>query len=397
MIQRLQPAYFFMLECVYLYFLVCIFYTRAGTIPPILPIIAIMIGGNLLLYFALKQKIVGNTIPFVGAVLLSAAAYFLGFSIMSVLISVIFLYFRMGAFIKDSSLWREERANFAIIFYSSSVAIFFIGWMFRYPHMDFFFALVIVFTILFSIGRFLQQMGENNGAKDASGLASVLGISAVLTVILAFCIPFVKWAFYKIFAGIAIIAMMIGSPFFYLVEGIVLRLRPKAPPEDDEFEQVELPDKEDTFDSINPVDSIPPWVWVALIAVVLLVAWLIVRKKSKIVDEKPDENAIPLQHIPILSKTRKRRSLFAEPTPQEYLRRLIYQLDHFASKYHLGRYQHETIQEWFARVGFPENKALFNAYESVRYGNVVIAKNDASQFETIVQNIKREIKEKNKR
>jgi MFS family permease len=397
MIQRIQPAYFFMLECFYLYFLVSIFYTRAGTIPPILPIIAILAGGSLLLYYAFRQKMIGNTIPFVGAVILSALAYFLGFSIMSVLLCVIFLYFRLGAFIKDSSLWREERSTFAIIFYSSSVAIFFIGWMMRYPHMNFFFGLVIVFTILFSIGRFLQQMGENNDVKDVSGLASVLGISALLTVILAFCVPFIKWAFYKIFAGIAIIAMMIGSPFFYLVEGIVLQLRPGAPAEDDEFEQVELPDKESTFDSVNPVDSIPPWVWIALIATVLLVAWLIVRKKSKIVDEKPVENTIHLQHTPVLSKMRKKNRLFADPTPQEYMRKLIHQLDAFAGKYHLGRQHHETIREWFSRVGFQENEALFNAYESVRYGNVNIGKNDASQFEVVIQNIKRDIKEKNKK
>jgi hypothetical protein len=397
MIQRLQPAYFFMLECFFLYFLVFVFYTRAGEIPSILAIVAIVVGGNLFLYLAMKKNLINNGIPFISAVVLSGIAYFLGFSIFSIVLCAIFLYFRMSAFIKDSSLWKEERTNLAILFYSSSVLVFFIGWIFRYPYMNVLFGMVIAFTVLYSVGRFLQQMGNNNEVRDVLGLASVLSIAVVLTGLGTIVVPAVKFVFFKVFSGLAIIASLLGSPFFALIEGIILQVKSVESP-DDPFEQAEVGKPEDTFEIVSPIESIPPWVWFALLVVILVIIWAIVRKKSKLVDKDIQEQAtIQLSHIPITAKFGKKRSFFREPAPQEYIRKLFYQLHIYADKYHLGRYHHETIREWFQRVGFQSNEELFLAYESVRYGNGNILKSDASHLEEVIQDIKREIKERNKK
>jgi hypothetical protein len=397
MIQRLQPAYFFMLECFFLYFLVFVFYTRAGEIPPIVAILAILVGGNLFLYLSMKKNLINNGIPFIGAIVLSGVAYLLGFSIMSIILCSIFLYFRLGAFIKDSSLWKEERTNLAILFYSSSVLVFFIGWIFRYPHMNVLFGMVIAFTVLYSVGRFLQQMGNNNEGRDVLGLASVLSIAVVLTGLGTLLIPAVKFVFFKVFSGLAIIASLLGSPFFALIEGIILQVKSVESP-DDPFEQAEVGKPEDTFERINPIENIPVWVWFALLVLILFIIWAIVRKKSKLVDKDIQEQAtIQLSHMPLTAKVGKKLSFFREPAPQEYIRKLFYQLHIYADKYHLGRYHHETIREWFQRVGFQSNEELFLAYESVRYGNGNILKSDASHLEEMIQDIKREIKERNKK
>jgi hypothetical protein len=397
MIQRIQPGYFFTLECVFLYLLVFVFYGRSGSIPSIPAILTIAIVGNVLLFFVLKQKLVNNSIPLLIAILLSAAAYFTGFSIFAAILCCIFLYFRFGAFIKDSSLWKDERTNLAILFYSSSVIIFFIGWIFRYPYMNVLFALVIGFTVLYSIGRFLQQMGENNGFRDTIGIASVLGLAVVGTYLTTFLVPVVKYVFYKIFTGLAIIATMIGSPFFAMIEGIVLRVQSVESP-DDPFAQVEVGEPDGTYDNAVPASGIPSWFWVVILFVILLVVWYFVRKKSKMVDEEQDKpDFIQLEHNPLSGKQGSKTSFFREPAPNEYMRKLIYQLDQFAGKYHLGRYHHETIREWFHRVGFAENEQLFLAYEKVRYGDINLPKSEAVQFEAFISEVKRGIKERHKR
>jgi hypothetical protein len=78
---------------------------------------------------------------------------------------------------------------------------------------------------------------------------------------------------------------------------------------------------------------------------------------------------------------------------------LVFHLDEYASKYHLGRYPNETVREWFERVGFQKDENLFIAYESVRYGNidVILDKHDAQRFEEMILDIKKDIKERNKK
>jgi hypothetical protein len=397
MIQRLQPAYFFMLECFFLYFLVFVFYTRSGEIPSIPAILSIIIGGNLFLYLVSKKNIVNNGIPFICAILLSGIAYFLGFSIMSIVLCAVFLYFRISSFIKDSSLWKEERTNLAIVFYSSSILVFFIGWIFRYPYMNVLFGMVIAFTVLYSIGRFLQQTGDHFEARDVLGLSSALFIAVVLTVLGTLLIPGVKFVFIKIFSGLAVIASIIGSPIFALIEGIILGIKsPESP--DDPFAQGEVGDRKETYEKIIPVEGIPSWFWLVLLVVLLIIIWVIIKRKSKIVDKEIQESSqIKLEHIPLSVKMGRKRKFFRSPSPHEYMRKLVFHLDEYASKYHLGRYPNETVREWFERVEFQKNEDLFAAYESVRYGNIdiVLDKHDAQRFEDMILKIKKEIKDRN--
>jgi hypothetical protein len=395
MIQRLQPAYFFALECYFLYLLVFLFYTRLGEIPSVLAFLVIMVGGNSILFLARKQRLVNGSIPFISATLLGGACYLLGLTPMTILLCTVFLYFRIDAFIKDSSLWKEERTNLAILFYTSSCVIFFVAWIFRYPHMNILFGLVIGFAVLYSVGRFLQQMGENNNVLDVFGLASVLSIAVLLSGIGTLLVPVVKWVFFKVFSGLAIIASILGSPIFSLIENIVLKVRSPGSP-DDPTEQAEG-EQERTIENFQYADNIPPWFWIALLIMLLVVIWFIVKKKTKMVDmETHGQSAIQLEHIPLSAKTGRKQPFFRDPAPQEYIRKLIYQLDSYANKHHLGRYHHETIREWFQRVGFQKNEELFLAYEGVRYGNMALQRSDASHLEKVIHDIKQDIKERSK-
>jgi hypothetical protein len=394
MIQRLQQAYFFTLECYFLYLLVFLFYLRLGEIPSIIAIFAIISGGNLTLFFLVKRKLVNNSIIFLISTLLGVVAYFLGFSIISAILCGGFLYIRIGAFIKDSSMWTEERSHFAILFYCSSVVIFLIGWVFRYPYMNVLIFMVIVFTLLYSVGRFLQQMNAHNRIGDFFGLASVLSIIVFLTGIGTLLLPMVKFVFFKVFSVLILIGTIIARPLFSLFEEIILNVKPKQQPLNLKGKYEAMPPDGRT----HPIETISPWIWLAVFVVLLVIIWFIVKKKSKKVDPNLKEKLdIHLEHTPLFVKSGKKRRFFREPAPNEYIRKLIYQLDSYADKYHLGRYHYETIREWFERVGFQKNEELFLAYESVRYGNVNIQKSEASHLEEVILNIKQDIKERNKK
>lgn len=395
MIQRLLPAYFFSLECYFLFFLLFFFYVQRADVPSITAFLIIIFVGNLILYFSQKQKLISGTVPFIGAIILGGVCYFLGLTNMSVFVCTVFLYFRIAAFIKDSSLWKEDRAHFAILFYCSSLIVFIAGWIFRYPYMNWMYGMVIGFTVLYSMGRFLQQIEGNKEGKAVAGFAGVLGVGVLLTGVLTILVPVVKWMFFKIMSGLAVIAALMGRPIFYLLEQIEFIAKPMDPVED-EFTQGET--GQPVVDhSINPNNYMPLWLVITLLIVAVLIIWYFVRKKKMMTDQTDEQSNIKLEYIPATVKTNKKRRFLREPAPNEYIRKLFYQLQIYADKHEMGRYEHETIREWFQRVDFPKNDELFLAYENVRYGKGQMNKEDALHFEVVIQGIKREIKERNKK
>ncbi|WP_442593870.1 hypothetical protein [Neobacillus sp. D3-1R] len=324
-------------------------------------------------------------------------AYILEFTLMSVFLCSIFLFFRLSAFFKDSGLWKEERAKLAILFYCSGFILFLEGWIFKYPFMNWLFAIVIGFTILLSIGSYLQHFEGNKVNRNISGMASALGIAILLTGIVTILLPIVKWLFKNIFEGVALLLGILLTPLFKLIESIgVLQLNLISQPMD-EFEKVEISKHKRSLGE-ELVVNMPIWVWIVLLILLLLTTWYFIRK-MRMVHEKSDVEMVSLEieHSPSLLREQRKRRFFREPAPQEYLRKLFYQLQVYAEKQGMGRYHHETIREWFERVGFPMDEELFLAYENVRYGGMIIPKDDAKKYELIIQDIKNDLKERTRK
>lgn len=392
-INRILPVYYFTLECLFLFFLLFLFYTRIGAIPSVLSFVGVILVSYVVLLYGLKLQKVSGTLPFIGAILSGVVAYIFDFTLMSVFLCTIFLFFRLSAFFKDSSLWKEERPTLAILFYCSGFIIFLEGWIFKYPYMNWLFGIVIGFTILLSVGNYLRHLEGSKGNRNVSGIASAIGIAVLLTGMVTLLLPVVKWLLKNIFEGLTLLIGILLMPLFKLVESIgILQLKLKNQPKD-EFEQAALT-KEKSSITEEIIYNMPIWVWFVLLIVLLLIAWYFIRKIRMVDENSEDIVSLEGEHAPTMLKMEKRRRFFREPAPQEYLRKLFYQLQLYAEKHGLGRYDHETIREWFDRVGFQKNEELFKAYESVRYGGNVILKHDAKHFEDIIQGIKLEMKER---
>jgi hypothetical protein len=395
MIKRILPTYYFSLECLFLYFLLFIFYIREGEIPSIYSFLTITAVANLVLLYSFKQEKVSATLPFIGAIISGGVGYLLGLSLVSVILITIFLYFRTVTFIKDTSLWLGEKTQFAIVFYGSGLIIFFFGAILKYPHMNWLFGIVIAYTLLLTLGRYLQQVVGNNGARNIPVITAILGIAVAFSGIVLLIIPIVKFLVINFWEGVALSIALLTIPIFKLVETITLTVRRKKGWGEGDIDPAEFSkEKTDIIDTANNLANLPPWALSILLALILITIWFFVRKKRI---EPSNTASLEFKRTPSATSTVKKGIFFREPAPNDYLRKLFYQLQIYSEKYGFGRFEHETMREWFERVGFQKNEELFLAYDLVRYGGKVIHKHEAKFLEEIIRNLKRDMKEKIKK
>jgi hypothetical protein len=402
MINRLLPAYYFSLEGLLLYLLLFLLYFRQGILPSFPSFLGVLAATIVVLLFSLRQKQVSGAVPFIGAIVSGVIALLLSFTFMSVIFITVFMYFRIKGFYKDPTLWKNDRIKLAAIFYCSGLVIFLVGSIFKFPYMNWLFGIVIAFTILLSIGRYLQQIAGENTIRNMPIFSGILGVAFVLSAIITMVVPVFRGVFSYFFDGMAVVVQQISKPIFRIAEEVTLMAMPPAEDpyaeKDNEllFEAIESKEKVEMFSSAGFLSNVPIWVWGVLLVLGLIIFWLLLTKKKIVSGNISHKKSnVQLERTYSLSSTARKRTR-REPEPNAYLRKLFYYLQTDCERYGFGRLEHETIREWFDRVGFQRNEELFIAYDSVRYGTKEIKPSEARHLEKAVQNIKREMKEKMK-
>lgn len=398
MINRILPAYYFSLEGLLLYFLLFLLYFRQGTIPSLPSFLGVLAAAIFVLLFSLTQKQVSGSVPFIGAVVSGLIAYLLGFTFMSVLLITVFLYFRIKGFYKDPTLWKNDRIKLAVIFYCSGLVIFLVGAIFKFPYMNWLFGIVIAFTILLSVGRYLQHIVGENTIRNTPIISGILGIAVTLSAIITLVVPIFRGVFSYFFDGIAVVVEQLAKPIFSIAEEITLMTPVEDPYADQDnellYEAIESEEKVSMAGSDSFLSNIPIWVWGIFLVLGLFILWFFLRKKKMVADNiSHKKSSIQIERTYSLSSSARKRGR-REPEPNAYLRKLFYYLQTDCERYGFGRLEHETIREWFDRVGFQKNEELFIAYDSVRYGTKEIKPSEAKHLEKAVQGIKREMKER---
>jgi|GEM_PF-6082253 len=392
MILRLLSTYFFSLEYLLLYLIVIFIYESKNQLPPTLAIICIFMIGNLFLLYSLRKTQVSRVIPFLAAVISGGISYTLGLNSVTSILCASFTYFRLEAFLKDTSLWIEERNKLQIIFYLTSLVVLFFGWTSHYSYLNLILWIIILFTILFSLGRYFQQAVTTNTIKNYRGIIGSISIAVLLTGIISLILPILKWGIFKLLDGLFRAVGILGSPLFNYVDHITIKekkinLGQNSNPED------KLPQNIRNHHYI--LESTSTWVWLLLLIIVLIVIWLVIRKLTYIRNEKHTaKQEISIEYNAIPEHKRKKRHFFKHYAPTEQIRKLIFQLQKYASKNKMGRHQNETLKEWLERIQIPNEDELIDAYNSVRYGKGEIQ--DIKKYEEQVKRIKDKIKSKNK-
>ncbi|WP_139840746.1 hypothetical protein [Gottfriedia acidiceleris] len=392
MILRLISAYFFSLEYLLLYLFVLFIYESKNQLPPTLAIICIFMIGILFLLYSLRKSQVSRVILFLAAIISGGISYTLGLNSVTSILCASFIYFRLEAFLKDTSLWIEERNKLQIIFYLTSLVVLFFGWTSQYSHTNLILWIIIIFTILFSLGRYLQQTATTQTVKNYRGIIVSISIAALLTGIITLILPFLKWGIFKLLDGLFSAVGFLGTPLFNYVDHITIKEK-KIKLSHDSSAEDKLPQNIRNHHYI--LESIPTWVWILILIITLIVIWLVIRKLAFIRNEKHTfQQEINIEYSAIPENSSKKRRLFKHSSPTEQMRKLIFQLQKYASKYKMGRNQNETLKEWLERIQILNEDELINAYNSVRYGKGEL--NDIEKYEEQVKRIKEKIKSKEK-
>jgi len=342
MILRLLSAYYFSLECLFLYLIVLFLYESKDQLPSTLALICVFIIGNVFLLHSLSKSSVSRVIPFLSAIICGAVSYFLGLNSVSSIICGIFIFFRLEAFLKDTSLWKEERNKLQIVFYLTSLVVLFFGWASQYSYINLIVALLITFTILFSLGRHFQQAVTTRTIKNNRGIIGSIAIATLLTALITLIVPFFKWGIFKLLDGLFKIIGFFGSPLFNYVDHVTLKEK-----------DIKLGHPSSVKDDIQPrnhtyiLELIPSWVWLLLLIITLIVIWLVIRKLTLIRYEKVTfQHEIDIEYNAIPEHLKKKRRFFKHTAPTDQIRKLIFQLQKYASKHKMGRHQNETLKEW---------------------------------------------------
>jgi len=392
MIRRILPAYFFSLEGIYVFFIMFLFYIKKGLLPPIVPYIVVLVIGNMILGLALKQQQVANVLLLLGGIIGGVIGYFLGLSQMTALVSSIFIFFRIPAFLKNSFSWKSERADLVILFYGSSFIVFIYGWFKQYPHINWLYGVLIGFTILYSIGRFFQQIEESHAIRNIDGISGLFGIVFLLSGVITLLLPLSKLLLLKLFEGL----IFLIYPLINFLITLLQRGMHNSPKSNRSMINMNTAKKIAIGHDGTTTDHTQFWIWIVILVFILVITWILIKKKSKTKTDTIELSEDVIEHVPSLLKKKRKSRFFRGPAPHEYVRKLIYHLQIYADKNEMGRYEHETVREWFERVEFPVNEEFLLAYENVRYGNGVLVKSEASHFEGIIADLKKEIKERSK-
>ncbi|MFB7139729.1 hypothetical protein ACFCYN_08770 [Gottfriedia sp. NPDC056225] len=391
MILRLLPTYFFSLECLYLYLIVLFLYESKNQLPPSLAMICIFLIGNLILFYSLNKSKVSRVSSYLAAVFCGVVGYNLGLNSVTSILCAAFIFFRIEAFLKDTSLWNEERNKLQIVFYFTSLFILFFGWSFHYEYKSFVYGLIIMFTILFSLGRYFQQAVNTQSIKNSRGMFGSILIAATLTGIFTLVVPLFKWSIFKVLDGLFKVVGFVASPIFnfadhknFKVEKIKLNRHPLK-------NRIPQNPKNQHF----ILESVPTWVWLAILIIVLIAIWFVIRRlKSIRIENQSFQQEIGIEYESIPESMRIKRRLFKANAPTDQIRKLIFQLQKYASKHKMGRHNGETLNEWFKRIQISNEDELINAYNSVRYGKAELK--DIEKYEEQVKRIKEMIRNRDK-
>ncbi|TCT15288.1 hypothetical protein EDD68_1376 [Melghiribacillus thermohalophilus] len=120
------------------------------------------------------------------------------------------------------------------------------------------------------------------------------------------------------------------------------------------------------------------------------------RKRMSVYMSSPEQSHSVLQRFtPKEGQNRHhQKGLFRNrfrQKPDHPVRKWFYEFEQFTQKHGLGRRLSETIEEWFARIGFsPESVSI---YQKVRYGDQTLTEEEIEQFRDNLDSLKRQVLE----
>lgn len=217
-----------------------------------------------------------------------------------------------------------------------------------------------------------------------SGLISI-GIAITLTLNL------LKWIFFTFLEMAVSTLAFIVSPVFSIFEDMEL----KVPGQPVDLNSTDEGDKQQYEEMLVQADVIDPtavFTALTIAGLIVFVYFLYKRNRENKYSISTDESSYQTNSQTVVAD---RFSLFPQSRrmPVQTIRKEIYLFERYAEKLHLGRGSHETLSEWLKRIGLKAPAGLYEAYDCVRYGEMIIGKEEEAAFLQDIKRLRHNIKE----
>ncbi|QOR68322.1 hypothetical protein IM538_09575 [Cytobacillus suaedae] len=394
-----QRVYQYLMEIIFLYILLVLFYFHTPSLPPILPFI-IIVGFGGLAYLFILTKLKDRTPFFVVMILIPIIAYVsslfgYGFG-MSLALSA-FVCWRVIAYYNQG--FRPSESTVLVITLIAGFLIYLGSVVQGYPLKNVTLYLMLSQLLFLMLGKMINGIyisSVSNKSKAAGKqTGSMVGMFFGLTVAAAVLAVGFPLLFKFVLSGLMSLVgkgmYAISVPLFNAVDNAEFSSNSQGDTEgvsgwDKALEDKELQAIGDSLFNIWTVLAILSIIVIAVIAF-MLARKRMIRSEEAVAAGIPFSMATGNAGLSEQSWFKKRKD-----APSEKVRRLVLELETHAAKKGRGRFVYETVEEWLRREKFLDRN-LVSAYEKVRYGEEQLSETENAQCDVIVKQLKSQMRD----
>ncbi|WP_010282901.1 DUF4129 domain-containing protein [Bacillus timonensis] len=396
--RALLKSYQYVMEIIFLYILLLLFYIHTELLPPLLPFLFITGVGAVVIAVLLSMMKSNTPYVFIMLVvpLLALVSSEMGLAFgQSLVIAAVVCYRIIIHYHKTPKLTESMILNGSLLI---GGIIYFAARVQGYIHSDLVLYLLATQLLFFMIGKILNNVSTSTAVMKTAvtqtntwsvvALFSGLFVGAIGVAVL-FPIVFVK--------GLSFVSSIIGNglyyvakPLFNAVDKIDTLKRSSNGESVGTLNWEETEKKQSIWEMVGGFDI---WFYLSIIGLLILavIIFLLARKRFVkeviIVADGFQYSTVTEDITKPITKWRKSK----RPTPQAKVRKLILELEVHSAQHGLGRFHHESVSEWLGRNHFLDYR-LVEHYERVRYGDEELTPAENTACEEIVKQIKSKIK-----
>ncbi len=248
---------------------------------------------------------------------------------------------------------------------------------------------VIHFTVIGIMGR---HLGNFNIVDVGKMFVGVLGAGVVTFLSVLYLLEPLRNGI------VAVLGFLFGGLFMLVSKGIVAPIWDRIVAwldanraeyyetlvEESEYVDFEMLDERKVFGATS---TLPDIISVTLIVITALIVFIVlVRKRRKMLDANGGDGFL------FRSDGRKKksgvRSVYDYSVAVDTVRNAFKDFEQAAQSSNAPRLRGETVKEWFLRMGWVQNEAIFNTYDKVRYGSFGVTEDESNHFSDELEELK---------
>lgn len=308
-------------------------------------------------------------------------------------------------------IWRFHEHEKSSDMHNQITIILFMLILLTFDALFFYHENLIVVTMFMVVSIFIGYYGaqmfnvpKENTLQSVKYILSIMGMLLANSILLYFCFGLIKFLVKGIWYGFKLLihsmAWVIGKGIalsgldFEAIQGFLEQhnssLNGKTL-----FEKVDMKPFIPKAEIAERTGGLINW-WTIAILVILLIAITIFlfKKKFQRLETTEDSKMIVGSGLDNTNVHKRREKLFSTvKKPNNIIRLDVLNFEQWALKLGVGRKFHETIEEWFERLGI--DSQYLDLYQKVRYGNLdELTKTEIESFHKQLDEMKSLIKNK---